>query len=395
MVFERRKIMSGDSGKLELEKRKISMNINLRTYTMVFALIVIAIFFQILTKGVFFTPRNLSNLFRAMSITGCITVGMVLLIVSGNFDLAVGSIVALAGGIAAVLQVWYNVDTLYAIIVAVLCGIVIGLWQGFWVAYRNIPSFIVTLGNMMALRGLYLVITQGITITPLKKSFSMLSQSYLSPWVGIIVGIIAVISLVFLFVSKRISRKKFGFKNEAVWVTIAKVLAGSAIIAIFVYMMNNFKGIPTPVIILIALVVIFIFISEKTGFGRRVYAIGGNPEAARLSGINVKKHILLLYVLTGILSAISGVLLTARLDGAVAAAGQAYEMDVISACVIGGTSLSGGKGSIFGAIIGALIIASLDNGMSLLNLTYYYQSIVKGLVLILAVWFDVATRKKI
>jgi D-xylose transport system permease protein len=159
-------------------------------------------------------------------------------------------------------------------------------------------------------------------------------------------------------------------------------------------MMNSYNGIPNPVLIFVALIIIFTFIATQTKFGRNVYAIGGNKEAAQLSGINVKRNVLWLYVITGLLSAVSSVLLTARMDGATASAGTSYEMDVISACVLGGTSLTGGKGTIVGAVIGALIIASLDNGMSLMNLSYNYQSMVKGLVLILAVWFDVANQVK-
>jgi D-xylose transport system permease protein len=385
---------NGDKPQELLDKQNPLLNINLRTYTMIIALIVIAIMFQLLTRGIFFSPRNLSNLFRAMSITGVLTMGMVLLIVSCNFDLAVGSALALTGGIAAVLQVWFGMNTPLVILAAVGAGILIGLWQGFWVAYRGVPSFIVTLGNMMALRGLYLVITQGITITPLHADFSAISQSYLPGATNYIFAIIVAGGIVFYNLRKRASRAKYGFSNEKVSITIIKILAEFALVGLFIYMMIKFKGIPTPVIVLIILLLVFIFIAQKTRFGRRVYAIGGNVEAARLSGINVSRHILILYVISGILSAISGIMLTSRLDSAVAAAGTSYEMDVISACVIGGTSLVGGKGTVFGAIIGTLIIASLDNGMSLLNVTYYYQNIVKGLVLIIAVWFDVATQKK-
>jgi D-xylose transport system permease protein len=377
-----------------LEKSKLLMDVNLRTYTMIFALIIIAVMFQILTRGIFFSPRNLSNLFRAMSITGVLTMGMVLLIVSGNFDLAVGSALALTGGIAAVLQVWFNVNTPLVIFAAIAVGVLIGLWQGFWVAYRAVPSFIVTLGNMMALRGLYLVITQGITITPLQKDFSAISQSYLSGAVNYIVAVIVAGGIVFYNVQKRLSRLKYGFESEKFVVMVLKIFLEFVASGLFFIMMIRFRGVPIPVIILIAMLLLFIFIAQKTRFGRRVYAIGGNLEAAKLSGINVNRHVLILFVISGVLCAISGIMLVSRLDSAVAAAGTSYEMDVISACVIGGTSLAGGKGTIFGAIIGSLIIASLDNGMSLLNVTYYYQNIVKGLVLILAVWFDVATQKK-
>jgi D-xylose transport system permease protein len=375
-------------------KQKLLQNINVRTYTMVFALIVIAIMFQILTKGIFFAPRNFSNLFRAMSITGVLCLSMTLLIVSCNFDLAVGSAVALTGGVAACLQVWYGVGTPIVIMAAIAIGIFIGLWQGFWVAYRGVPSFIVTLGNMMALRGLYLVITQGITITPLKAGFSAISQSYLPSVWNYAFIVIAVFGIIFYNFQKRSSRAKYGLNTERLILVIAKIIAEIALVGLFVLMMARFRGIPTPVVILILLVLVFTFIAQKTRFGRRVYAIGGNTEAAKLSGINVNWYVLILYIVSGILSAVSGIMLTSRLDSAVSAAGTSYEMDVISACVIGGVSLVGGKGSILGAIVGTLIIASLDNGMSLLNVTYYYQSIVKGLVLIIAVWFDVATQKR-
>jgi D-xylose transport system permease protein len=386
--------MNNDVDNLQGKSGKLLPKINLRTYTMIFALIIIAIMFQLLTRGIFLSPRNLSNLFRAMAITGVLSMGMVLLIVSSNFDLSVGSALALTGGIAAVLQVWYGISTPIAIIAALFTGILIGLWQGFWVAYRGVPSFIVTLGNMLAFRGLYLVITQGITITPIKSDFMAISQSYLPGPVNYIFTLFVIGGIVVFNARKRISRTKYGFSNERMVLTIIKIIVESALVGLFVYMMIRFRGIPTPVIILLTLLLVFIFIAEKTRFGRRVYAIGGNVEAAKLSGINVSRHVLILFVISGVLSAISGIMLTSRLASAVAAAGTSYEMDVISACVIGGTSLAGGKGTIFGAIIGALIIASLDNGMSLLNVTYYYQNIVKGLVLIVAVWFDVATQKK-
>jgi D-xylose transport system permease protein len=247
---------------------------------------------------------------------------------------------------------------------------------------------------MMIFRGLYLVIGQGITITPIKSDFSAISQSYLPGFANYIFALLIIIGIVIFNIRKRVSRTKYGFSNEKIVLAIIKILVECALVVLFVAMMIRFRGIPTPVLILFTLLLVFIFIAEKTGFGRRVYAIGGNVEAAKLSGINVRRHVMILFIISGVLSAISGIMLTSRLSSAVAAAGMAYEMDVISACVVGGTSLSGGKGTIFGALIGALIIASLDNGMSLLNVTYYYQSIVKGLVLITAVWFDVATQRK-
>jgi D-xylose transport system permease protein len=386
--------MGSQSELVPIKKMSILKNANIRTYTMIFALLIIILLFTILTNGTFFSPRNLSMLFRAMSISGVITAPTVLLIVSGNFDLAVGSVVALTSGVAAALQVWFGVNTPMAIAIALLIGVAIGLWQGFWVAYRKVPSFIVSLGNMMAVRGIFLVITAGITITPLHADFSAISQSYIPGIWNYVIGAVAIVAIILFTLRGRASRIKYGFKIDAKWLTSIKMIGGVALVVVFVALMMGFRGIPIPVIILIGTVLVFTFIAQKTRFGRRVYAIGGNREAAKLSGINVNRHILSVFVMTGVLSAVSGIMLASRMDGAVSAAGTGFEMDVISACVIGGTSLSGGKGTIFGALIGALIIASLDNGMSLLNVTYYTQSIVKGLVLILAVWFDVATQER-
>ena len=375
-------------------KKAFYKNIEWRTYTIIIALIVIAVIFQIITDGIFMKPRNISNLIRQMSITGVIVVGTVLMIVSGNFDLAVGSIAGLAGGIAAILQVNMGFGTFPSICGALLVGILVGVWQGFWVAYRKIPSFIVTLGGLMMFRGIYLVMTDGITITPMRDDFTILGQGAVPKEIGLFLGAAAIIVVIVMQISMRTSRKKYGFDVVPVWVTIVKLVISVGLVVLFVLMMNGYNGIPIPVLIFVALIIVFNFIAKKTKFGRNVYAIGGNAEAAKLSGINVKRNVMFIYMITGILSGIAGVLLTARMDGATASAGTSYEMDVISACVLGGTSLSGGKGTVLGAIIGALMIASLDNGMSLMNLSYNYQEIVKGLVLIFAVWFDVANQAK-
>jgi len=376
------------------EKQALFKNFNWRTYTMVFALVVIALFFQITTGGIFLNSRNLSTLIRAMSITGVIALGTVLLIVSGNFDLSVGSTVGLSGGIAALLQVNFGASTPVAMFAALVVGILIGMWNGFWVAYRKVPSFIVTLGGMMVFRGIYLVLTDGITITPMWESFGVVSKNFVDPFTGILFGAVAIVCMVLLMYSQRRSRAKYGFELKSLLNFMIKALVAGALIIVFVLVMNGYRGMPIPVLILVLLTLAFMFVSKRTRFGRNVYAIGGNQEAARLSGIHIERNVLFLYMITGFLSAVSGILLTARLDGATAAAGTSFEMDVISACVIGGTSLSGGKGTIFGAVVGALIIASLDNGMGLMNLSYNYQSIVKGLVLISAVWFDTASQRR-
>lgn len=370
-------------------------NVDLRTYTMIFILIAVIIFFQnIVPGGLFLGSRNLSNLFRQLSITGVITMGMMMLIVSGNFDLAVGSSVALVGGLVAIAQVRFGMSTPVVIILAFVVGAIIGVWQGFWVAYRKVPSFIVTLGNMLLLRGAYLTITKGITINPMNEDFAAIMTTYLPKVFGIVIGVLAAIAIAFVFYSQRKSQMKYNLRQDKIWMVVLKTLIGWALVALFVYKMNNYEGIPLSVFILMVVALIFQFITTKTRFARRVYAIGGNPEAAKLAGIDVRKHVALLYVISGLLCALSAILLTSRLDAAVAAAGNGYEMDCIPACVVGGTSLSGGKGTILGAIVGALLIACLANGMSLLNIDDYVQRIVKGLVLILAVWFDVANQTK-
>ena len=383
---------------VEKAKKHISFaairKINLRPYSMLIALITIAIIFQIITEGTFLKPRNFSILIRQMSITGILTIGMVLLIISGNFDLSVGSLVALSGGIAAVMQVWFGASTPVAIVVGIIVGLILGAWQGFWVAYRKLPSFIVTLGGMMMFRGIYLVITDGITITPLNPSFTYLAQGFIAQNIGLGIAAAACLGFTIMSIRGRISKKKLGIQVESLPLLILKIVAGNIIIIAMVVWMNRYLGIPIPVIVLLILALVFNFIATRTQFGRNLYSIGGNEEAARFSGVKVEKTIMSMFVLMGALSAVTGAFLTARLDGATASAGTMFEMDAIAACVIGGTSLSGGQGSIFLAMIGALIMASLDNGMSLMNTSSYFQYIVKGLVLIIAVWFDVSTSKK-
>jgi D-xylose transport system permease protein len=270
----------------------------------------------------------------------------------------------------------------------------LGVWQGFWVAYRKVPSFIVTLGGMIMFRGIYLVITDGVTITPLEKSFTVIAQGFVPQLLGTALALISGVLFTVSVIRGRASKKKYSIKTESLFLMLIKIALGWALSLAVIYWMNRYQGIPIPVVILLVLALIFAFIAIKTEFGRNLYAIGGNVEAARFSGINVEKRTMRMFVIMGMLSAITGVLLTARLDGATASAGANFEMDAIAACVIGGTSLSGGQGSIFFALIGALVMASLDNGMSLMNMSSYFQFIVKGLVLILAVWFDVWTRQR-
>lgn len=367
--------------------------IDVRAYTMIGAIVAIWLFFGIL-NDTFLTARNLSNLFTQMSVTSILAIGMVLVIVAGHIDLSVGSIVGFTGGIAAIFSNWMGMPTIVVIVITLVAGAIVGLLQGWLVAYQAIPAFIVTLGGMMAFRGILMGITKSTTIPIFDANFIALGSAYFTNMFGIVLAILAVVILVILTIRKRKTRLNYGFEVMPLSLEIMKILFLSSLIVLFVITMNSYKGIPFPIIFVIGLAVIFSFIANNTTFGRHIYAIGGNSEAARLSGINIKSRTMLLFVFSGLLSAVAAIVLTARLSSATISAGQMYELDAIAACVIGGTSLMGGSGTIIGAIIGAMVMTSLDNGMSLMGLDTYWQYIVKGSILVLAVWIDIASRKK-
>ncbi len=375
------------------KKKNVFGKIDIRAYTMIGALIAIWIFFGMLNET-FLSARNLSNLFTQMSVTAILAIGMVLVIVAGHIDLSVGSIVGLTGGVAAILSNWMGMPTSVVILCTLLAGALVGLVQGWLVAYRAIPAFIVTLGGMMIFRGALMGITKSTTIPIFDAQFIALGSAYFTDVFGIILAMITIVALFVSTFRKRKSRQQYGFTVSSLPLELAKLFVISVLIFVFVVTMNSYKGIPFPIIFVIALALIFSFIATKTTFGRHVYAIGGNVEAARLSGINIQLHTMMLFVFTGLLSAIAALVLTARLSSATISAGQMYELDAIAACVIGGTSLMGGSGTIIGAVIGAMVMTSLDNGMSLLGMETFWQYIVKGSILILAVWIDIASRKR-
>jgi D-xylose transport system permease protein len=373
--------------------KDIIRKIDVRAYTMIVALVAIWLFFGIL-NDTFLTARNLSNLFTQMSVTAILAIGMVLVIVAGHIDLSVGSIVGLTGGIAAILSNWMGMPTIVVIIGTLAAGAVVGLLQGWLVAYRAVPAFIVTLGGMMVFRGVLMGITKSTTIPVFDQGFLALGNAYFTGMFGIVLAVIAIVTLVAVTIKKRKARINYGFDIMPLSFEVIKVLFLSFLIVLFVFTMNSYKGIPFPIIFVIALAIIFSFIANNTTFGRHIYAIGGNSEAARLSGINIKSRTMMLFVFSGLLSAVASIVLTARLSSATISAGQMYELDAIAACVIGGTSLMGGTGTIMGAIIGAMVMTSLDNGMSLMGMETFWQYIVKGSILVLAVWLDIASRKK-
>jgi len=405
---------------------------------MLIALVVIWLIFTALTGSVFLSPRNLSNLFLQSSTIAILAIGMTLVLVAGHLDLSVGSVAGFIGALAAVLQINYNLPTIPTVCVALGAGLAVGAWQGYWVAYRRIPAFIVTLASMIAFRGAILGITGGRTIGPMEDSFKIFGQGYVpsilfsstnqldaqgniilntygEPVTGFkmlgsetfypgdyppindvtaLIAVFCIAAFVLLELKKRRSRIRYGFSVLPKYIETLRLVAISIAIGAFFSVMALYMGIPYAVLIVFVLGVIFTVITNNTPFGRHLYAMGGNLEAARLSGINIKKRTLGVFMLMGLLTAIAGIVLTARLNAATTSAGQNFELDAISAAIIGGTSTMGGVGTIFGSIIGALVMASLDNGMSLMNLDITWQYIVKGSILLLAVWIDIATRKK-
>ena len=387
---------TGDATQPDARRIRISYDV-LRAYTMVIALIAIWIFFQVRTRsdlypyGLFLHPVNFANLLKQMSVTGVVAVGMLFVIVAREIDLSVGSLLGLAGGIAAMTQGWgLAVSLLSAIVVAS----VVGLFQGSLAAYFRIPSFIVTLGGLLTWRGVILYLSKGETIPVRLPVFRLLGVALMTPASGIAIAAVAIIAVIWLTISRERARKRYGLPVSSTAAVIARIVIPSVLIAIFTYMMNDQGGIPLPVIIMLAVAILGHFITQSTTFGRYLYAIGSNPDAAYLSGINSRLLVMLAFGFLGCLVGIASLLHTGRVGSASPDSGTLMELDAIAACVIGGTSLMGGRGKVGGVLLGALVMASLDNGMSLLSVENATQYIIKGMVLVAAVGFDMAGRRK-
>lgn len=359
---------------------------------LVIAIAIIWAFFSWKTDGGFLTPRNLSNLLRQMSITGILACGMVLVIIAGEIDLSVGSLLGLLGGIAAVLDVVFHVPLAFNLALVLGCGLLIGLFNGYLNAYLGIPSFIVGLGGMLAYRGILVGVTGGATIAPVSPDLVYLGQGYLPAQLGVMLGVALFALAVFLTWRQRSGRLRHKLAVAPLWRDAVRVLAIGAVLFVFVRTFNSYEGIPLPVLLLLALLGIFSYITTQTVFGRRIYSVGSNIEATRLSGVNVQAVKLWIFGIMGLMCALAGLVNTGRLAAGSPSAGTISELDAIAACFIGGTSMRGGSGTVYGALIGALVMASLDNGMSMLDVDTYWQMIVKGSILTLAVWVDVSTR---
>ncbi|WP_448474999.1 multiple monosaccharide ABC transporter permease [Martelella sp. FLE1502] len=378
------------------------LTLRMRDYGILLALIVIIAFFQIVTDGVLMRPVNITNLFLQNSYVIIMALGMLMIIVAGHIDLSVGSIVGFIGALAAVMIVHWQVPVVVAFFACIFAGMLIGAWQGYWVAYWRIPSFIVTLAGMLIFRGLSLWILNGQSVGPFPGSFQLLSTGFVPDLFGVgrpnmtalVAGIIAAGAIVYLAWRSRARNVAYGIEDEPLSFFLGRNIIVAGVLVFVSWKLASFRGLPNVLISMAILTVIYTFITESTTFGRRVYAIGGNEKAAALSGINTKRLNFIVFVNMGMLAALAGLVFAARLNIATPKAGNGFELDVIAAVFIGGASMSGGVGKIVGAVVGAFIMGIMNNGMSIMGIGIDYQQVIKGLVLLAAVVFDVYNKNK-
>jgi len=378
---------------------------NVRQYAMLIALVVIMVFFQIATKGILLVPMNVTNLILQNGYVFILAIGMTLTILTGgNIDLSVGSLCALIGAIAGTLIITMKMNIVLAIALSLVLALIIGMWQGFWIAYIRIPSFIVTLAGMLLFRGLTVTMLKGLTLAPFPESFQKLSSGFIPDIfngfgtnlniTAIIVGIILSVLYVVLQLKGRVKRQKNDFLVSSLTFFIIQIIVIVFIINLFFYWLASYKGIPIALVFIGTLIVVYSIFTIRTVPGRYLYAMGGNEKAAKLSGINTNKVLFFAYVNMAVLAAVAGIMFASRINSASPQAGLNFELDAIGACFIGGASAYGGIGTISGAIIGALVMGVLNNGMSILGVGSDWQMSIKGLVLLTAVAFDVISKKK-
>jgi putative multiple sugar transport system permease protein len=375
---------------------------NIREYGMLIALIVVMLFFQVVTNGILMKPVNITNLVLQNSYIITMALGMLLIIVSGWIDLSVGSVVAVVGALAGVLMVRYHFDWIVTIAICLLVGAVIGAFQGFWVAYVKIPAFIVTLAGMLIFRGLTFVLLQGESVGPFPVEFQKISSGFIPDFFNypgfhlttIVIGVVLSALLIILDLRSRKNQQKYGFEVTPLYFFIVKNIFITAAVMGLCYLMASYKGIPNVLILLFLLISFYAFITSQSVIGRRIYAMGGNEKAAKLSGVNTSRLLFYTFINMGVLAALAGLIVAARLNSSTPNAGDGMELDVIAACFIGGASASGGVGKVIGALVGAFLVGVLNNGMSILGVGIDWQKVVKGLVLLAAVFFDVYNKNK-
>lgn len=381
---------------------------NLKQYMMLFALVAIVIAFQVLTKGVLLKPMNVSNLIFQNAYVVILAVGMLLCILTGgNIDLSVGSVVALVGACAGTFIITWGWNPHLSILLCLGIGILIGVWQGFWIAYMRIPAFIVTLSGMLVFRGLTLIVLNGLTLAPFPSGYLAYSTGFVpDPFAGLelfgvrnttslLVGILIAVIFCVTQVLGYLGRKNKGYTVESIWTLILKMAIISPAVIWLFYILASYRGIPMVLIIVGIVLLVYSYFTSHTVMGRHLYALGGNEKAARLSGVKTSRLLFLAYVNMAFLAAVAGIVFAARLNSASPQAGQSFELDAIGSCFLGGASAYGGVGTVGGTLIGALFMGVLNNGMSIMGISSNVQQVVKGLVLLAAVAFDAMSKNKL
>ncbi|RZU33992.1 multiple monosaccharide ABC transporter permease [Blastococcus saxobsidens] len=375
---------------------------NLRTSGIYIAFVAIVALFAVLTDGRSLSPGNITNVVLQYSYILILAIGMVMIIVAGHIDLSVGSVVALTGAVSAILVIQQGQPWWVGIVAALATGLLIGAWQGFWVAYVGIPAFIVTLAGMLLFRGLTLEVLGNISLSPFPSEYGRIASGFLNGLIGgngydaftLLIFGIAVVGYAVSQYRTRVARLRYQQPVESFPLFVAKILAVAAVVMAFAWQLANARGLPIVLIILAVLIMVYGVVTRRTVFGRQVYAIGGNLAAATLSGVKVRAVNFWLFVNMGLLAAIAGIVFSSRSNGAQPSAGQMFELDAIAAAFIGGAAVTGGVGTVVGAMVGGLIMAVMTNGMTIMGVDQSVQSVVKGLVLLLAVAFDVYNKRR-
>lgn len=383
--------------------KSVNISTFLKKYTMVIVLVVVTLFFTWKTGGRMLLPQNVNNLISQNAYVFILATGMLLCILTGgNIDLSVGSVVCFVGAVGATFMVNKGVNVYATMILMLAAGLLIGVWQGFWIAYRRIPPFIVTLAGMLMFRGLSNIVLDGFTIAPMPDNYLAMFNMYIMDFFHgdglnitcLLFGIIAALIFVGVTFKGRASKVKKGYAVGPMSSEIIKCAVISIVIIAFAWKLAQYKGVPNILIWIVVIVLIYGYITSKTTIGRHLYAIGGNEKAAQLSGINTNRVYFFAYANMGLLSAVAAMVVIARLNSANPTAGDGYEMDAIGSCFIGGASAYGGSGTIPGVIIGATLMGVINLGMSIMGVDANWQKVVKGIVLLAAVIFDVESKKK-
>lgn len=394
--------MTADSLKGSPLLNKASVAGFVQKYAMFVALIFIAILFQFLTDGVLLAPMNVSKLIMQNSYILILAIGMLPCILTGDIDLSVGSALAVVGAISATMIVSYGMSVPLTVAVCLAFGLLVGAWQGFWIAFVRVPSFIVTLAGMLIFRGMTMVILDGNTLSPFPDSYQFIAQKFLVdiplfaaiPGSTMIVGALVAALGAYMFIHNYRQKVKYGLPAGTKTMLMVRVAIVVAVTLFAAYWFTQFKGLPLILILLAALIAIYSFITNRMVIGRHIYALGGNEAATRLSGIKTKWVRFLVFVNMGLMAAVAGLVFSARLNCAAPSAGVSFELDAIAACYIGGASATGGIGTIVGAVVGGLVMGTLNNGMSILGIGIDWQQMIKGLVLLAAVAFDIYNQSK-